>query len=388
MPRLARTVLWLGAVSLFTDAAGEMIYPLLPLFLTTVLHAGVLSVGVIEGAAESTAALLKIVSGRLSDRLTRRKPLVVLGYAVTTLLRPLVGLCTSVLQVLLIRVSDRVGKGVRASPRDALLADVTPSELRGRAYGLNRGMDNAGAVLGPLAAYLLLSHGFGLRRIFLLALLPGVLALLTLLFLVREAPRSVPASGSTPKDVSGVPLPRSLRRYLAALALFSLGNSSDALLLIWARDAGVPAGRIPLLWMLHNGVKALLNVPLGARSDRRGRRRAILVGWGLYGITYLGFAFLRSQAAAFLLFVGYGVYYAVLEGAERAWVADLAPPAARGRAFGWFHGIVGATALPASLLCSVLYQYRGPGWAFSTGAVLALLGALVLITVQEPERRP
>lgn len=397
-PRLSPTVLWLGVVSLLTDAAGEMIFPLMPLFLTGVLGAPLPYVGLIEGAAESTASLLKIYFGRLSDRLPRRKPLVVFGYGLAGLVRPLMGLAQGPLQVLLIRLADRFGKGVRSSPRDALLADATPRDLRGRAYGFHRAMDNLGAVLGPLCAFTLLGLGLGLRQVFLWALVPGALALITVAFLVRERPREVPPALSGPgvalsEVPARAPLPGALRRYYLALLLFSLGNSSDAFLLVWARGAGVPQAHIPLLWMVHNGIKSALNVPLGALSDRIGRRRLILLGWALYALIYLGFATAGGVAAAWGLMAAYAVYYGLLEGAEKALVADLSPPHARGRAFGWFHGIVGLAALPASLLCGLLYNSgaadgTGPLRAFGLGAALSALAALVLATVKETPRSP
>lgn len=391
--RLHPTVVALGLVSLLTDASSEMIYPLLPLFLTTVLGAGTAAVGLIEGAAESTAALLKLLSGRLSDRLQRRKPLVVLGYGLSALCKPLFGLAQGAGGVLALRLLDRVGKGVRSSPRDALLADATPPSLRGRAYGLHRAMDNAGAVLGPLFAFALLAGGVGLRSVFLLSALPALLAVLTLAVFVRErARREEETRTAAAPEAAGPapPLPADLRRYLVAVAIFSLGNSSDAFVLLWARQAGVPQAQIPLLWMGHNAVRALLAAPLGALSDRWGRHRSILCAFFLYGLVYLGFGTQRSVAAAWILFAAYGLYYALLEGAEKALVADLAPPQARGRAFGWFHGIVGAAALPASLLFARLYESAPPQVgalrAFGAGAALAGLAALVLTTVPAPPR--
>ncbi|MCS6913333.1 MAG: MFS transporter [Myxococcales bacterium] len=382
-PRLGRTVIGLGLVSLLTDASSEMIYPLLPVFLTTVLGAGVGQVGIIEGAAEAISSLLKLVSGAISDRLQRRKPLVLFGYGLSALMRPCLALMQSAAGVLLLRLGDRVGKGLRSGARDALLADAAPPESRGRAYGLHRALDNAGAVIGPLGASLLLAAGVGLRPLFLITAIPGVLALLVLLLVVREAPRVSPRPRPLAIAGSGpTRLPPSLRRYLGALAVFSLGNSSDAFLLLWARDAGVPTDQVPLLWMAHNAIKALLCAPLGALSDRWGRRRVILLSWALYATVYAGCAGLRGPAWAWTLLCIYGVYYALLEGAERALVADLAPVALRGRAFGWFYGVTGACALPASLLFARLYaRPMGAVLAFGTGAVLAALAALLLLRV-------
>lgn len=379
-------MLGLGAVSFLTDASGEMIYPLLPLLLTGALGASLAHVGLIEGAAEGTASLLKLLSGRLSDRMKRRKPLVLLGYSLTALMRPCLALAQGPLGVLALRLGDRIGKGLRGGPRDALLADATPPEMRGRAYGFNRAMDNAGALVGPLLAYLLLSFGLGIRSVFLLAAVPGVLAVLALLTLVKEKDRelSVPAAVLAPPG-SAIPeeprnLPASLRRYLIVLAVFSLGNSSDAFLLLWARDSGVPAAQIPLLWAAHNGLKALLGQPLGALSDRWGRRRLILLGWATYAAVYAGCATLQGKHAVWGLLGLYAIYYALVEGAEKALVADLAPRELRGRAFGWFHAVLGTCALPASLLYAALYRGSGgPTAAFGVGAALAAIAALLLV---------
>ena len=371
------TVRSLGLVSLLTDVSSEMIYPLLPAFLTGSLGAGPAFLGVVEGLAETLAAFVKLASGRLSDRLRRRKPLVVAGYSLSSLVRPLVALAAAPAHVLIVRLLDRVGKGVRGAPRDALVAEVTAAAERGRAFGFQRAMDHAGAAVGPVLAAGVLLVTDELRVVFALAAIPGAFAVLALVRGVREAPR---ACGSTRVTTArALPLEPALLRYLAVLALFTLGNSSDAFLLLRAQQAGVPLALVPLLWALHHLVKAGTSTWGGALSDRVGRRPTILFGWGLYALTYAGFAIAHAPLAVVGLFVVYGLFHATTEGAERALVADLAGAASRGRAFGLFHAVTGAVLLPASLLTGLLWQRFGAGIALGTGAVLAGLAALGLL---------
>ncbi len=382
---LGRTVVALAAVSLLTDASSEMIYPLLPVFLTATLGAGAATLGAIEGAAESTAALLKLASGWWSDRLPRRKPLVVAGYALASAARPLVALAGSAGQVLAIRLADRVGKGIRSSPRDALLAAAVPPEARGRAFGFHRAADHLGAVLGPLAAFALLrGAGADVRTVFALAAVPAALAVAVLVFGVREAPpaapprRPPPPAGPGPLDADAA-AGRPLVALLAAVTLFTLGNSTDAFLILRAAQLGVPVALVPLLWALLHVVKSASSTPGGALSDRVGRRPLIAAGWLVYAAVYLGFAAARAPWHAWALFAAYGVVFGLTEGAEKALVADLAPSARRGAAFGWYHGAVGAAALPASLLFGALWERYGAPAAFRTGAALAGAALLVLL---------
>ncbi len=388
LPPLHRTVRSLGLVSLLTDASSEMIYPLLPAFLTGTLRAGPAFLGVVEGLAETVAAALKIVSGRVSDRLPHRKPLVVAGYSLSSFVRPLVALATAPAHVLAVRLLDRVGKGVRSAPRDALVAEVTPREDRGRAFGFQRAMDHAGAVAGPLLASAALLVTDDLRVVFALAAIPAALAVATLVLGVREEPRRPAAVAATAATGGGAPLEPALVRYLGVLALFTLGNSSDAFLLLRAQEQGVALAAIPALWSLHHVVKSAVSTWGGALSDRAGRRRVILLGWGVYALAYAGFAAAGSPLAITLLFAFYGLFHALTEGAERALVADLAGEATRGRAFGLFHAVTGAVLLPASLLTGLLWQRLGAPAALGTGAVLATLAALgLLLFVPEPRAR-
>lgn len=376
-------VLVLGLVSFFTDVSSEMIYPLLPLFLSSVLGAGPAFLGVIEGVAESTASLLKLGSGVVSDRIARRKGLVLFGYGLSSLMRPLIGSATSPLMVLLIRAGDRVGKGVRTSPRDALIADSVDPGLRGKAYGFHRSMDHAGALLGPLLATGLLAYLVSdLRQLFWLAALPGVVAVALIVWKVREVEH--PGERS-PAPVRLALLPAGpLRRYLLVLFLFTLGNSSDAFLLLKAGQLGVPLLRIPLLWSFFHLVKMLASMPFGALSDRVGRRGVIVAGWVVYALSYLGFALAVTELQIWLLFAFYGLFYGLTEGVEKALLVDLSNPVLRGAAFGWYNFAVGAGALPASLLFGLIWQRMGAVAPFVFGAVLATLAALLLITLVRP----
>lgn len=376
---LHRTVLALGVVSLLTDLSSEMIYPLLPAFLTTVIGAGALSLGIIEGLAESTAALVKVAGGYLSDRAGRKKPFLYAGYGLAGLARPLIGLATAWPAVLLLRFADRVGKGIRTSPRDALIADVTEPASFGAAYGFHRAMDHCGAVLGPLAASALLALGLGLRDVFLLAALPAALVMAAIALAVKERPameRTERRADESP------PLPSSAKTLLAAIALFTLGNSTDAFLLLRLADAGVPAAGVALLWSVFHLVK-MASAWLGGRfSDRTGRKPMLAAGWLWYSAVYLAFALVDSRGALIAIFLAYGLYYGMTEPVEKAWVADMAPGRARGRAFGWYNGVVGLAALPASLLFGLLWKACGPAAAFGTGAALALAATLMLTAVR------
>lgn len=377
-PRLSRNVYALTAVSFFTDVSSEMIYPLLPAFLTVTLGASASFVGAIEGAAESTAALLKLASGWWSDRVQRRKPLVVAGYTLASIMRPLVAIAQSAAQVLVIRVSDRVGKGIRNSPRDALIADSVDPAIRGRAFGFNRTGDHAGGVLGPLIAFALVQwRHVDLRTVFWWAVVPGALAVATVILGVRDIPRpsTVPAGTRKPIDLSQ-PLSGRFWAVLGAILLFTLGNSTDAFLLLRAQQLGVPIALAPILWASLHVVKTASSVPGGALSDRLGRKPLLIAGWVLYAAVY--FAFGRATLAwhAWALFGVYGIFFGLTEGTERALVTDIVPSTRRGTAFGWYNLTIGLGALPASLIFGVLWDRLGSRVAFDFGASLALAASL------------
>ena len=378
-PKLGRNVIALAAVSFLTDVSSEMIYPLLPVFLTTVLGANASFIGAIEGAAETTAALLKLASGWWSDRARKRKPLVLLGYAIASAMRPLVALATNASQVLVIRVADRVGKGIRNAPRDALIAESVDPSIRGRAFGFHRAADHAGGVLGPLIAFAVLTYHIAeLRTVFWLAAIPGLLSVLVVMFGVRDIPRSSTAPATTAPDLRQ-PLGSAFWRVLAVIFLFTLGNSTDAFLLLRANQLGVPVALAPVLWAALHVVKSASSTPGGALSDRIGRRPTLIMGWLLYAAVYLGFARASTPWQAWALFAVYGVFFGLTEGSERALVADLVSPERRGTAFGWYNLAIGLGALPASLLFGFVWDHAGPGTAFVMGAALALAAALGLI---------
>jgi MFS family permease len=377
---ISANVVILGLVSFLTDVSSEMIYPLLPLFVASLPGGSAAFLGLIEGAAETTAALLKLVSGSYSDRIRSRKGLVLAGYGMSALARPLIALAVSPLGVLLVRMSDRVGKGVRTSPRDALIADSSPPDGRGKAFGFHRSMDHAGAVVGPLLATVALYvWANDLRRVFWLAAIPGLLAVALIIFKLREVPREV-VPLSTAKRLLPGPLPRGpIRGYLAILLLFTLGNSSDAFLLLKAGQSGMSASRVALLWTAFHVVKMLATMPFGALSDRIGRKRVIICGWVVYALAYAGFALAASQWQIWCVFLFYGIFYGLTEGAEKAFVADMAPAEQTGTAFGWYNLAVGVGALPASLIFGAIWTWAGPAAAFTFGAGLAAVAALLLV---------
>lgn len=377
--RLPRTVWLIGAISLVNDAASDMLYPLLPLYLASVLMAGPRALGIIEGVAEATAALLKLVSGALYDRVRRAKPWLVGGYGLAAVTRPLIAFVTAWPWLAALRFADRVGKGLRSSPRDALLAASVDPGSRGLAFGLHRAMDNTGAVIGPLVAAALLTAGVGLREVFVWAALPG--ALTVALALALREPPALPSAATLRPDWRWQGLPPAFRRYLVVVALFTLGNASNMFLLLRARDLGASDAGIPLLWAAVSAVAAIFSTPLSALSDRWGRTRLLVAGWLAYAAFYAAMGLAGDDVGPLglgLAFGFYGLFLAATEGVEKALVADLAPADRRGTAFGWFHLVTGVTLLPASLLFGTLYEGISAGAAFAVAAACAALAAGLL----------
>ena len=430
----------LGFVSLFTDAASEMIYPLVPVYIAA-LGSGAVILGIIEGIAETTAAMLKLISGVISDKIGRRKLLILTGYSISSIVRPFTGIVTAAWQIIFIRMGDRVGKGIRSAPRDALIASSADESIRGKAYGFHRSMDHAGAVIGPLLAVitmLILIVGFNLRDslsvlrwTFILAVIPGILAVLTIVFFVKE---------SAPKNEKAKLFKFSLKNfdknfitYLFIMTFFTLGNSSDAFLLFRAEEAIQKSGAVvdivksirplgdmlssfgeadaqkkiinilflPFIWAFFHVIKVAFSTPLGALSDKIGRKIVINIGWAIYAIVYIAFALLvfipadMQVAATFVLFAVYALFYAFSEGAEKAFVADLVKEEYRGSAFGMFNFSIGLGSLPASIIFGFLYScfdrmYPGYGGtvAFGFGGAIALISMVSLAAmVKEPGKK-
>ena len=392
-------------MSFFTDVSTEMIYPLLPVFLASVLGANASFIGAIEGVAETTASLLKLVSGWLSDRVGSRKLLVVLGYGIASVVRPFTAMARTATQVLAIRLTDRIGKGIRTSPRDALLADSAHSEARGRAFGFHAAADNAGAVLGPLAAFFLLKlQGVGaldstkrllahdeqaLRNVFWLASVPALIAMVVLIIVVRDVPRGEAGekAASAATGSIGGGLTKRFWAYLVVILIFTLGNSTDAFLLLRANQLGVPIALAPILWALLNFVKSATGTYGGQLSDTLGRKPLIVGGWLLYSAVYYAFGWASVAWHAWVLFAVYGIFYGMTEGTEKALVADIVPPTRRGSAFGWYNLAIGLGALPASLIFGAIWDRVGAPSAFVFGASLALIAALLMAFVAPPSRR-
>ena len=380
-PPLPRNVKVLGLVSLLNDTASEMIFPLLPNFLLAVLGGNRFYLGLIEGTADSVASILKLWSGGRSDRAGRRKGFVVFGYSLATVTRPLIGVIVAPWQLLLIRLGDRLGKGVRSAPRDALIADSADPSIRGRAFGFHRAMDHLGAAIGPLlAAGFLWLWPDEIRTLFLLTIVPGLMVLALVVFVLREPPPVAPAKESPSLTLR--PFDRNFRRYLLALLVFTLGNSSDAFLLVRAAELGVPTVALPLLWCAFHVVKSVSNLLLGRAADRFGPRRFILLGWLVYSAVYVGFGLASEAWEAWGLFLVYALFFGLTEPAEKALVAELAGAERKGLAYGWYNFAIGIATLPASLLFGALYHFFGPLAAFGCGAGLALVAAALLARVE------
>ena len=385
--KLPRNVFAISLVSLLNDVTSEIIYPLLPIFLTSTLGASAKAVGIIEGSAESISSLLKLFAGYLSDRLQKRKVLVVTGYVVAAFARPLLAFATTWQQVLAIRLTDRVGKGVRTAPRDAMIADAVVPQQRGIAFGFHRAMDHGGAVIGPLIGYVLVfflatnassPQAGEFTQIFLIASIPAFAAVAVAIFFMRESKVPKDAPLDTPK-LSLKGFDGNFKRFLLVLALFTLSNSSDSFLILRARDAGVSVAVIPLLWAAHHGSKVLSSLWGGDLSDRLGRKRLIVSGWILYAAVYAGFAFATTGISMWALFLIYGIYFGLAEGAEKALVADLVRPEQRGTAYGLYNLALGLTVLPASLLMGTIWDWKGPTTAFLVSASLGTLAAILLL---------
>jgi MFS family permease len=386
---LTRNLIALGLVSLFTDVASEMIIPLLPAFLTETLGQGAIALGIIEGAAEALSSVLKLVFGRIADRIGRDRPIVIGGYLISSIAKPLFAFASSLPWVLAVRLLDRTGKGIRTSPRDALIARSVPEPYRGRAFGFHRAMDNAGAVIGPLVGALLVAllHR-DLRRVFLFAAIPGVFTILALVFgLVERDGRQSGARGT--KFTLHAP-DRRLMRFLVPLAIFTLGNSTDTFLLLKAGELGAPLEVLPLLWGGLHVTKTVVSLIGGRISDSIGPRKTIAIGWLVYALIYGAFSLATTGIEIAVLFIVYGVYHGLTEGPERALVATIADGREKGdprhgTVFGWYHLSIGVGALIANVLFGLLWDAYGSRAAFTSGVLFAIVGA-ISISILRPDR--
>jgi MFS family permease len=378
VPGVTRNVFLLGVVSFVADIASEMAYPLIPVFLTSTLGAPVAAMGAIEGVAEGTASSLKVASGWLSDRVGRRKGLVTAGYALSALGKALLALAFAWPQVFAARFVDRFGKGVRTSPRDALIADGTPASLLGRAFGFHRALDTAGAVVGPLIALLLVGGlSLGIRTVLLVAVVPGVASVALLLVLVRD----IPVKGAVRAEAGDPPAraPGAYWAFLAVVLVFAIGNSSDTFLILRAKDVGLSLSLVVVAYVSFNVSYTLLSMPAGVVSDRVDRRLLYTLGLVIFGLVYLGFAWLPSTAWVWPLFVVYGCYMALTEGTGRALVAEVAPSGRRGTFLGLYHTSVGLAAVLASVMAGLLWQTVAPAAPFAVGAGMAFASAALML---------
>jgi len=384
---LNRNIFFSGVVSFFMDFSSEMVYPLIPLFLSSVLGVQKSVIGLIEGIAESTASLLKVFSGWLSDRLGHRKGLMAVGYGISTLSRPLIATAPNWGQVLASRFMDRFGKGIRNAPRDALIAESCEETLLGRSFGFHRGMDTLGAVVGPASAFAILAVFHGqVRLVFWLSMIPGALAVLTIIFFIRET-RTCPLDLIEKPKLGWCSFSWSYKFFMVVVTLFSLGNSSDVFLILRAQNVGIPVAVIPLVYLVFNLVYGLGALPAGILSDRLGPKPIIFLAFTLFGFIYLGFAWASQPLHIWLLFISYGIFMAMTEGVQKAFLATLIPQEFKAIGFGLFNTVVGLAIFPASLIGGFLWDRLGPQATFIYGSIAAWLAALLFSVLFLPKSR-
>ncbi|RLF96880.1 MFS transporter [Thermococci archaeon] len=379
MKGITLNVIILGFVSLFTDLSSQMVFPLIPLFLTNVLGAGGAVVGLVEGAAETTASLLKVFSGYWSDKIEKRKPFVLIGYGISSLTKPLFAFSYIWQSVLGIRIAERVGKGIRDAPRDVIVANSCDENVRGKAYGIHRFMDGIGSIFGAVLAFLLLPL-FGFRKVFLLAFIPSIIAVLLILFVKEKKHKHIESKSL---EVSFKSLTPQLKYFICIATIFALGNFGYAFLLLRAINLGLESQTAILLYIIYYISYSIFIIPAGMFSDKIGRKRVILMGYGLFGLTSLGLIFVSSLSQIISLFISYGIFYAMIDGVQRAFVVDLSPPSIKGTALGTFHTSTGLAALPAGLIAGLLWDKISPETTFIFGFVISITAITLFLNLKE-----
>jgi MFS family permease len=382
---IEKNAFFTGLTSFFTDTSTKMVYSVMPLFLLSI-GASKTTISLIEGIAESTASLLKAISGYWSDKIGKNKPFMIIGYGITAIITPLYALARIPIQILFFRFFERVGKGLRAAPRDSLISGSIKKNEAGKTFGFQKAMDNSGAIVGPLIAFLLLSISpLNYSYIFLLATIPAILGVLTIIIFIKEAK----AEKKTTNKISLKQLPKKFYFFLIIIFVFTLGNSADALLLVKTSETGIDKSYIPFVYMIFNTVSVLLAIPIGKLSDRIGREKLIILGFLVYAIVYYFFGKFNSINVFIFLFMLYGLYSALTDGSQKAMISDIVSKDLKGTGFGIYHAVLGITLLPASLIAGLLYDRVNSNAPFYFGSVMALIATILMIifTILDKRKR-
>ena len=373
---LEKNAFFTGLTSFFTDTSTKMVYSVMPLFLLSI-GASKTTISLIEGIAESTASLLKAISGYWSDKIGKNKPFMIIGYGITAIITPLYALARIPIQILFFRFFERIGKGLRAAPRDSLISGSIKKNEAGKTFGFQKAMDNSGAIVGPLIAFLLLSiFPLNYSYIFLLATIPAILGVLTIIIFIKEAKAE---KKETTNKISLKLLPKKFYFFLIIIFVFTLGNSADALLLVKTSETGIDKSYIPFVYMIFNTVSVLLAIPIGKLSDRIGREKLIILGFIVYAIVYYFFGRFNSINVFIFLFMLYGFYSALTDGSQKAMISDIVSKDLKGTGFGIYHAVLGITLLPASLIAGLLYDKVNSNAPFYFGSIMALIATILMI---------
>ncbi len=380
---ITRNIFILGLVSLFTDLSSQMVFPLIPLFMVTVLGSGVYAVGIVEGAAETTASFLKVVSGYWSDKIGRRKPFVLFGYSLSAITKPLFAFANIWSFVLFLRMVERIGKGIRTAPRDAIVAESTDESVRGKAYGFHRAMDGVGSILGATLAFSLLPV-LGYRNIFIFAFIPGIIAVFIIMFLKEKKrdPEEYKINEMSIK-LTIKELPLNLKLFIMVSVIFALGHFGYAFLLVRVVDIGLTDQMAILFYVIFYVVYTVCTIPFGILSDRIGRKKVLRAGYVIFGLTSFGLIFATNVYSILGLFVSYGIFYAMIDGAQRAFVVDLAPIHLKATALGTFHTAIGLVALPGGFIAGLLWDKISPETTFIYGLTLTIISLILFTFVKE-----